>query len=115
MTMSNDAQSQQVLVERANWKTHFQSPCTEVAKQSQGQNVGRAPIGYRQSPQTVYVRDPADLAQGVTVCTSVAMNGSVKRNGAAMALAAENVARWKTYLQEDCVRAMMNAGWHWST
>lgn len=62
-----------------------------------------------------YARKPMDFVRDSTACTSVAMNGSVGRNRAAMARAAENVARWKTYLADECVRAMMNAGWHWST
>ena len=29
--------------------------------------------------------------------------------------AARNVAEWRTYLPEDCVAAMINDGWHWTT
>jgi hypothetical protein len=29
--------------------------------------------------------------------------------------AVANIADWMTYLPEDCVRAMVNDGWHWST
>lgn len=29
--------------------------------------------------------------------------------------AARNVAEWKTYLPDDCVAAMINDGWHWTT
>jgi hypothetical protein len=71
----------------------------------------RVPI---EAHPALYARKSRDFGQG-TANTCVATNGSVKRNGAGMAHAAENIAQWKTYLPEDCVRAMMNAGWHWST
>jgi hypothetical protein len=29
--------------------------------------------------------------------------------------AARQVAEWRTYLPEDCVAAMINDGWHWTT
>jgi hypothetical protein len=29
--------------------------------------------------------------------------------------AVRNVAEWRTYLPEDCVAAMINDGWHWTT
>jgi hypothetical protein len=53
-----------------------------------------------------------EKCQGVTIGRAL---GGYARNGARMARAAENVARWKTYLPEECVRVMMTAGWHWST
>jgi hypothetical protein len=78
-------------------------------------NDGVITSGALQGYPAVYARNPMDFVEDSTAPTSVAMNGSVGRNGAAMARAAENVARWKTYLAEECVTAMMNAGWHWST
>jgi hypothetical protein len=33
----------------------------------------------------------------------------------ATARAAANIALWRSYLPEDCVTAMITAGWHWST
>ena len=68
-----------------------------------------------QGNPALYARNPMDFVEASTAATSVAMNGSVGPNGAAMARAAENVAQWKTYLPAECVTAMMNAGWHWST
>jgi hypothetical protein len=62
-----------------------------------------------------YVHKTSDFVRNATACSSVALNGSVNHDGDALARAAENVARWKTYLSEECVKAMMNAGWHWST
>lgn len=70
------------------------------------------------SPQILIKRpdwESSDFVRNATACSSVALNGSVNHDGDALARAAENVARWKIYLSEECVRAMMNAGWHWST
>jgi hypothetical protein len=39
------------------------------------------------------------------------MNGS---SDSTAALAAANSARWRRYLPEDCVSAMVNAGCQWS-
>jgi hypothetical protein len=33
----------------------------------------------------------------------------------ATARAAANIAAWRSYLPEDCVQAMINDGWQWST
>jgi hypothetical protein len=33
----------------------------------------------------------------------------------ATAHAAANIAQWRSYLPEDCVTAMISAGWQWST
>jgi hypothetical protein len=33
----------------------------------------------------------------------------------ATARAVANIKDWMTYLPENCVRAMVNDGWHWST
>jgi hypothetical protein len=32
-----------------------------------------------------------------------------------IARAAANIIEWRSYLPEDCVSAMINAGWQWST
>jgi len=40
---------------------------------------------------------------------------SIKCKGAAIARAAGIIAEWMTYLPEDCVKAMVRDGWHWST
>jgi hypothetical protein len=113
--MTNDAQSQPVLIKTLNWEPLFNSPPIDITEKHQGVIIGHALDDYARSHRAVYVRKPMGSVHGSTATTSVVMNGSVKRNGAGMARAAENVARWKTYLPEDCVRAMMNAGWHWST
>jgi hypothetical protein len=33
----------------------------------------------------------------------------------ATARAATNIADWMSYLPKECVKAMINDGWHWST
>jgi|SRR5450631_3431599 hypothetical protein len=42
------------------------------------------------------------------------VKASVRRNDATIAHAAAIIAEWMTYLPEDCVKAMINDGWHWS-
>jgi hypothetical protein len=42
------------------------------------------------------------------------IEASVRRNDAMIAHAAAIIAEWMTYLPEDCVKAMVNDGWHWS-
>ena len=39
----------------------------------------------------------------------------METTGIATLRAARNVAEWRTYLPEDCVAAMINDGWHWTT
>jgi len=41
--------------------------------------------------------------------------GCFGQNHAATARAAAHIADWMTYLPENCVRAMVNDGWHLST
>jgi hypothetical protein len=113
--MTNDAQSQLDPIASHNWEPQFNALTVRIKEKRRDVTIGGALDGYAQSHQAEYVRKPIDFVQSSTANTSVAMNGSVKRNGAGMARAAENIARWKTYLPEECVRAMMNAGWHWST
>jgi hypothetical protein len=54
------------------------------------------------------------LLSGLGVDSDVA-KASLKRNAAITARAATIIAEWMTYLPEDCVRAMVSDGWHWST
>jgi len=42
------------------------------------------------------------------------VEASIRRNDATISRAAEIIAEWMTYLPEDCVKAMVNDGWHWS-
>jgi len=42
------------------------------------------------------------------------VEASIRRNAAMISHAAEIIADWMTYLPEDCVKAMVNDGWHWS-
>jgi hypothetical protein len=40
------------------------------------------------------------------------VEASIRRNDATISRAAEIIADWMTYLPEDCVKAMVNDGWH---
>lgn len=42
------------------------------------------------------------------------VEASLSRNDATIARAATMIAEWMTYLPENCVKAMVNDGWHWS-
>jgi hypothetical protein len=93
--MSDYAQSQLDLIEIFTWP-----PVCPAAHRFAGP-AGKVPsITLEQNPSTD---------------TSVALNGSVLRNDPGLAKAAANVARWKTYLPEGCISAMMSNGWHWTT
>ena len=54
------------------------------------------------------------LLKGLGVGADV-VEASIKRNDASITRAAAIIAEWMTYLPEDCVKAMVNDGWHWST
>jgi hypothetical protein len=45
----------------------------------------------------------------------VQKTASTGTSGIATLRAAINVAEWRAYLPEDCVAAMINDGWHWTT
>jgi hypothetical protein len=53
-------------------------------------------------------------AQGLSFKKDQGM-GSIESGRSAALRAAAIVANWRTYLPEDCVAAMINDGWHWST
>lgn len=115
-TMSAAAQSQQALTKTPDWEPRTNPPSMGLTENRQDVIAGRARHHHHpQSCHEAYMCKPSAFGRGSTVRSSVAMNGSVNRDGDAMARAAENVARWNLYLPEECVRAMMNAGWHWST
>lgn len=57
----------------------------------------------------------AASAHGLCVKTGPVMAGPIAKVNAANLRASANVAAWKTYLPEDCVAAMIDDGWHWST
>jgi hypothetical protein len=113
--MSITAQSPQMLIKRPDWESRTNSPPIDPTENPQRAITGSARYRYAQGYQAANARKPSGFARNATTFSSVALNGSVNHHGDALARAAENVARWKTYLSEECVRAMMNAGWHWST
>ena len=42
------------------------------------------------------------------------VEASIRRNDATIARAAAIIAEWMSFLPKDCVKAMVNDGWHWS-
>jgi hypothetical protein len=113
--MANEAESQRDPIEARNWESSLTTQPIAVTELRKYVVPCRALAGFEINRQMVQLRSYAPFAHDSNGKTSVAMNGSVRRGDAAMARAADNIARWKTYLPEDCVRTMMNHGWHWST
>jgi hypothetical protein len=52
---------------------------------------------------------------GLSIKADAGMAGSTGKINAANVRASANVATWRTYLPEDCVAAMIDDGWHWTT
>jgi hypothetical protein len=59
------------------------------------------------------------IAKGLAVTASINADLGLARPigkiDAANLRASANVATWRTYLPEECVAAMIDDGWHWST
>jgi hypothetical protein len=53
--------------------------------------------------------------QGLSLKSDAAVAGSNGKINTANLRASANVATWRTYLPEDCVAAMNDDGWHWTT
>jgi hypothetical protein len=112
--MTRDPQPLLDLIEVFTWpaacQPDVQSEITPFA------DPPRNPVTHRLAGQTGIGTLPSiTLEQRPSDDTSVALNGSVLRNDPGLARAASNVARWKTYLPQDCVSSMMSEGWHWTT
>jgi hypothetical protein len=60
--------------------------------------------------------DPAAFFNSVRVlCAHRTGAAWVKPSVADIARANANIDAWQTYLPKDCVDAMINDGWHWTT
>ena len=62
-----------------------------------------------------FIRSLAVCARGLSIKTEMAKASSAERYNADPSRAAANIATWRSYLPEDCVVAMVNDRWHWST
>jgi|HubBroStandDraft_2_1064218.scaffolds.fasta_scaffold1595989_1 hypothetical protein len=71
--------------------------------------------GAQPRRRSALTRGMADSAHSLPIKTELVTAGSIGKINAASLRASANVATWKTYLPEDCVAAMINDGWHWST
>jgi hypothetical protein len=83
-----------------------------------GEPMVRAPNEY----DAVHLRHRLELvrkwttrAQGLVPNTGAAGIASIDKGDSAASRAAANIAVWRTYLPDDCVVAMIEDGWHWST
>jgi len=57
----------------------------------------------------------ANRKQGLVRNTGAAEIVSIHMGESAASRAAANIAVWRGYLPDDCVAAMIEDGWHWST
>jgi hypothetical protein len=72
-------------------------------------------ISGARSQRTAFTKGLAVSAHGLSVKTDMVVTGPIGKINAADLRASANVATWRTYLPEDCVAAMIDDGWHWST
>jgi hypothetical protein len=54
-------------------------------------------------------------AESLSIKTGMTKAASSETPHTAQSRAAANVTTWRSYLPEDCVVAMINDRWHWST
>jgi hypothetical protein len=62
-----------------------------------------------------FVQNLAVSAQSLSIKSGMTKAASGDTHHADPSRAAVNVATWRSYLPEDCVVAMINDRWHWST
>jgi hypothetical protein len=109
-----DARWQRHLIATLNLEPLFKSEHLDCMAGNRGAANGH-PVMHR--PKERDVDDShrlLALLKGLGVGADV-VEASIKRNDATIARAATIIAEWMTYLPEDCVKAMVSDGWHWST
>lgn len=72
------------------------------------------------TPRPAIYSSSADCARPLTellqrLGANTSANNCVGRTDAAMERATESITGWLSYLPAQCVRTMVNDGWHWST
>jgi hypothetical protein len=65
--------------------------------------------------RAAFTKGLAASAHGLSIKSNMVVAGPIGKINAADLRASTNIATWKTYLPEDCVAAMIDDGWHWST
>src|SRR5450631_957210 len=95
---------------------HLEPLFNSVHLDSYGRRVtNRDPVMHQSSaPEVDQAHQLLALLQSLSIGADVAA-ASVKRNNVATARAVASIAEWMRYLPEDCVKAMVSGGWHWST
>jgi hypothetical protein len=73
-----------------------------------GEPMVRAPSEH----DAIHLRHRLELVRKWTIR---AQGRSINKVDSAASRAAANIAVWRTYLPDDCVAAMIEDGWHWST
>jgi len=83
------------------------------SNQANHYSTERAAVELRH--RLAFVKSLAVTARGSSIKTDMAAAATTEKDNATRSRATANVAAWRTYLPEDCVVAMINGGWHWST
>jgi len=114
--MTTDARSQVELIAALHLEGlfkigHLESVSDHGVQVTQSESV----IPYSNELGSTQPRDRLALVQSLAVSAHGLSIKIDKAEVAASSRAAENVATWRTYLSEDCVLAMINDGWHFST
>ena len=77
---------------------------------------GRVPAVVGSGKSTVHsIQDLNALLRQLDVRADSAAQQCFAHVDGATARAAQSIADWMSYLPEDCVKAMVRDGWHWST
>jgi len=110
-----DARWQRHLIATLQLETLFESQNLHAVA-GNGRCAARAhPVMHRSGEREVDESHRlVSLLRGLRVGPDV-VTASLKRNDATTERAATIIVEWMSYLPEDCVRAMVGDGWHWST
>ena len=114
--MMTNARGQDNLITALHLQTLFKSAQLDC-EGAKGQRSAHAASGNNQSQnrETGQSRNLSVLLHELGVDTCAAPTGSINQNAIATARATAKIADWMTYLPKDCVKAMVNNGWHSST
>ena len=109
--VATDAQSQSDLIAQLDLESLLNSGATPAEPEVHFPQ--RDAVRLRQ--RLALIKKLAIDAQGLSFKADPSLAPSTESDSSAALRAAANVAEWRTYLPADCVAAMVNDRWHWST
>ncbi len=110
-----DARWQRHLIATLQLETLFESQHLDGVAANGRREATAHPVMHRSGArEEVDSHRLVSLLRGLRVGPDV-VKASLRRNDATTERAANIIAEWMSYLSEDCVRAMVGDGWHWST